>query len=70
MYTCLVQSLGTVVIYNIHIYIYMTTDMIYIYIQPKDLDRSHFSVLMVADINITEVTKKHAVPLSKVSNGD
>jgi len=24
---------------------------------------------MVADININEVTKKHAVPLSKVSNG-
>ena len=37
-------------------------------IQPKDVDcsdQSHFSVVMVA-----EVTKKHAVPLSKVSNGD
>ena len=31
---------------------------------------SHFSVVMVADINSNEVTKKHAVPLSKVSNWD
>ena len=41
-------------------------------IQPKDVDcmgQSH-SEVVVADININEVTKEHAVPLSKVSNGD
>ena len=27
-------------------------------------------VVMVADLNINEVTKEHAVPLSKVSNGE
>ena len=29
-----------------------------------------FLVVMVADINLNEITKKHAVPPSKVSNGD
>ena len=65
---CIYASTG---LFTACMYIHFTTFIILLAYNLKTLTGPiTFSVVMVAHININEVTKKHAVPLSKVSNGD